>query len=249
MKKIAQTVIAADRFYTIASQSGSVIEAVEAAQDGADLRLGEYNRKPTQEWSFIRTGDGVYQIKNRATGKMIDLMLAGTVNGTWLHQWDDANCSTQMWIVEPTREGTVKLLSQWANGKCIDTVGMGSPVGAVLQIWQDVNGDDQLWTIGEVKERAKRAPRKKAEPAAAEAPAAEAAPAEAAPAEAAVPAEAAAAPAEEAPAKPKRKCVRKKKADAPEEAAPAAAPAEAAGEKPAKKAAAPRKRTAKKAAE
>lgn len=244
MKNIAQTVIAADRFYTIASRSGSVIEAVEAAQNGADLRLGEYNRKPEQEWNFLRAGDGVYRIQNRATGKCIDLMMAGTVNGTWLHQWEDANCSSQLWIVEPTREGTVKLLSQWANGKCIDTVGMGSPVGANLQIWQDVNGDDQLWTITEVKERAKRAARKKAEPAAAEA-----APAEAAPAEAEVPAEAAAAPAEEAPAKPKRKCVRKKKADAPEEAAPAAVPAEAAGEKPAKKAAAPRKRTAKKAAE
>lgn len=240
MKTIAQTVIVADRFYTIASQSGSVIEAVEAAQDGADLRLGEYNRKPTQEWSFLRAGDGVYRIKNRATGKCIDLMMSGTVNGTWLHQWDEANCSTQMWIVEPTREGTVKLLSQWANGKCMDTVGMGSQVGAVLQIWQDVNGDDQLWTISEVKERAKRAPRKKAEPAAE----AVETPAEAPAVEAPAVTEAAAAPAEEKPAKkPARKCVRKKAAPA-EDAAPAAEDAPA--EKPAKKTT--RKRTTKKAA-
>jgi hypothetical protein len=156
MKAVSQTVITADRYYTIASNSGSVIEATAAGADGADLRLGEYSHQPTQEWSFVRAGDGVYRIKNRATGKVIDLMMSGTVNGTWLHQWEDNNASTQLWIVTPTREGTVKLQSQWANGKCLDTVGMGTEVGAVLQIWQEVDGGDQLWTIQEVKERAKR---------------------------------------------------------------------------------------------
>jgi hypothetical protein len=156
MKAVSQTVITADRYYTIASANGSVIEATAAGADGADLRLGEYNHQPTQEWSFVRAGDGVYRIKNRATGKVIDLMMSGTVNGTWLHQWEDTDASTQLWIVTPTHEGTVKLQSQWANGKCLDTVGMGAEVGAVLQIWQEVDGGDQLWTIQEVKERAKR---------------------------------------------------------------------------------------------
>lgn len=89
MKTVAQTVIEADRFYTIAAKGGSVIQAVEKATNGGDIRLGKYEHKPEQEWAFVREGDGVYRIRNRASGKLIDLMMTGTANGTWLHLWED----------------------------------------------------------------------------------------------------------------------------------------------------------------
>ena len=176
MKTVAQTVIEADHFYTIAAHTGNVIQAVEGTKEAGTVRLGKYEHKPEQEWSFIRVGDGVYRIRNRASGKLLDLTMTGTANGTWLHLWEDVGGTSQMWTVQPTPEGTVRLRSSWAGGKCVDTVGMGAAVGTVLQIWQEVSGaDDQLWTIAEVKERAKRAAKK------AEAPAVEAA-AEAVPA-------------------------------------------------------------------
>ncbi len=179
MKTVAQTVIEADRFYTIAAKGGSVIQAVEKATNGGDIRLGKYEHKPEQEWAFVREGDGVYRIRNRASGKLIDLMMTGTANGTWLHLWEDVGGTSQMWTVEPTPAGTVRLRSSWASGKCIDTVGMGANDGAILQIWQEAAGDDQLWTISEVKDRAKRAPAKKAEePVVEAAPVVESAPAE-----------------------------------------------------------------------
>ena len=181
MKSVAQTVIEADRFYTIAAKTGSVIQAVENAKDGGDIRLGKYDHKPEQEWAFIRVGDGVYRIRNRANGKLIDLMMTGTANGTWLHLWEDVGGTSQMWTMEHTPQGTVRLRSSWAGGKCIDTVGMGTADGAVLQIWQETAGEDQLWTIEEVKDRAKRAV-KKAEPAVEAAPAAEPVKTETAPA-------------------------------------------------------------------
>lgn len=62
----------ADRFYTIAAKGGSVIQAVEKATNGGDIRLGKYEHKPEQEWAFVREGDGVYRIRNRASGKLID---------------------------------------------------------------------------------------------------------------------------------------------------------------------------------
>ena len=173
MKSVAQTVIEADRFYTIAAKTGSVIQAVENAKDGGDIRLGKYDHKPEQEWAFIRVGDGVYRIRNRANGKLMDLMMTGTANGTWLHLWEDVGGTSQMWTMEHTPQGTVRLRSSWAGGKCIDTVGMGTADGAVLQIWQETAGEDQLWTIEEVKDRAKRTV-KKEEPAVETAPVAEA---------------------------------------------------------------------------
>ena len=158
MKSVAQTVIEADRFYTIAAHTGNVIQAVEGSKDGGTVRLGKYDHKPEQEWSFVREGDGVYRIRNRASGKLLDLTMTGTANGTWLHLWEDVGGTSQMWKVEHTPEGTVRLRSSWAGGKCVDTVGIGAEVGAVLQIWQEVpGGGDQLWVISEVKNRVKRA--------------------------------------------------------------------------------------------
>ena len=183
MKTVAQTVIEADHFYTIAAHTGNVIQAVEGVKDGGTVRLGKYDHKPEQEWAFIRVGDGVYRIRNRASGKLLDLTMTGTANGTWLHLWEDVGGTSQMWTVQPTPEGTVRLRSSWAGGKCVDTVGMGAAVGTVLQIWQEVPGaEDQLWVISEVKERAKRAAKKAEEPAAEAAPAEPAAPAEKKPA-------------------------------------------------------------------
>ena len=265
MKTVAQTVIEADHFYTIAAHTGNVIQAVEGTKEAGTVRLGKYEHKPEQEWSFIRVGDGVYRIRNRASGKLLDLTMTGTANGTWLHLWEDVGGTSQMWTVQPTPEGTVRLRSSWAGGKCVDTVGMGAAVGTVLQIWQEVPGaDDQLWTIAEVKERAKRAAKKAEAPAveaSAEAvPAAEKAPAKktaarkprttqkaaAAKAEAAEEGKAETAAPAEKPAKPARKTAAKKTAaKAAEKAEPAKAevPAEEkpAAEKPKRKCA-PRKK-------
>ena len=237
MKTVAQTVIEADHFYTIAAHPGNVIQAVEGVKNGGTVRLGKYDHKPEQEWAFIRVGDGVYRIRNRASGKLLDLTMTGTANGTWLHLWEDVGGTSQMWTVQPTPEGTVRLRSSWAGGKCVDTVGMGAAVGTVLQIWQEVPGaEDQLWVISEVKERAKRTAKKAEEPAA-----------EAAPAESAAPAEEKKAPAKKPAARKPRTA--KKAAEPKTEAAAAeqtvkAEPAEKA-EKPAKTA---RKTAAKKPA-
>ena len=239
MKTVAQTVIEADRFYTIAAKGGSVIQAVEEAANGGDIRLGKYEHKPEQEWAFMREGDGVYRIRNRASGKLIDLMMTGTANGTWRQLWEDVGGTSQMWTVEPTPAGTVRLRSSWASGKCIDTVGMGAAEGAILQIWQETPGDDQLWTIAEVKDRAKRAAKKDAEPVEKAAPAEEVPETKAAePVAEAKPVEApkAAAAVEEKPAEAKAEAVKEAVKEEPVKAAePAKAAAPAAAKAPAKK--------------
>ena len=109
---------------------------MESVKDGGNIRLGKYERKPEQEWAFVREGDGVYRIRNRASGKLIDLMTTGTANGTWLHLWEDVGGTSQMWKMEPPRWHRPPALHVGCR-KCIDTVGMGTADGAVLQIWQE----------------------------------------------------------------------------------------------------------------
>ncbi len=167
MKKNTQTVIKAGTYYTITGSTGRIMQAVEGEANGAQIVLGNYDHAPSQEWAFTRVGEGVYQIANRATGKMIDLVSGGTSDGTWLHQWEDAGCSSQMWLVEPTNTGYVKIKSQISPEKCVDVVGMRTDLGAPLQIWQDVNGENQTWVISAVAEKRVRATKTPEEKAAA----------------------------------------------------------------------------------
>ena len=138
---------------------------MESVKDGGNIRLGKYERKPEQEWAFVREGDGVYRIRNRASGKLIDLMMTGTANGTWLHLWEDVGGTSQMWKMEPTpgrhrppalHVGCRQVHRHRGHGYC------GRRCASDLA---GDCGEDQLWTISEVKDRAKARPQGGGKPA------------------------------------------------------------------------------------
>ena len=74
VKKVEQTVISEGKFYTIAAANGKVIEVKDYNTDnGAKIQLWDNVNAEWQQWGFVRAGEGVYRIKNRFTGKMMDL--------------------------------------------------------------------------------------------------------------------------------------------------------------------------------
>ena len=87
-KKVSQTVIAEDKFYTISAANGKVVEVADYNTDnGAKIQLWDNVNAEWQQWGFVRAGEGVYRIKNRFTGKMMDLDCSGVTDGTRVHQW------------------------------------------------------------------------------------------------------------------------------------------------------------------
>ena len=80
MKKSAQTVIRPDACYTIAAANGRVLEVADFnTENGASVRLWSYEGQPWQQWFFVEAGENEYRIKNRFTGKVMDLALSGHV--------------------------------------------------------------------------------------------------------------------------------------------------------------------------
>ena len=117
-KKIAQTVLTEGKFYTISAANGKVIEVADYNIDnGAKIQLMDNANFEWQQWNFVAAGDGVYRIQNRFTGKMMDLDMGGVSDGTRVHQWEGAQASSQLWVVEPTNDGRVKIKSNLA-GSC-----------------------------------------------------------------------------------------------------------------------------------
>ena len=115
VKKVAQTVITEDKFYTISAANGKVVEVADYNTDnGAKIQLWDNVNAEWQQWSFVRMGEGVYCIKNRFTGKMMDLDCSGVTDGTHVHQWESVSASSQLWIVDPTNDGRCKIKSNLA---------------------------------------------------------------------------------------------------------------------------------------
>lgn len=98
----------------------------------------------------MEVAEGLYKLENKLTGKVLDVINAGSQNGAWLHQWDYIGKDNQLWTLEPAADGRWKVRSK-LSGRVLDIVGMSQENGARLQIWDDVDGENQAWKFTEVK--------------------------------------------------------------------------------------------------
>ena len=156
MKKAAQSLILENAFYTIAAPNGRVLEVANYnPENGAAIQLWDYAGEEWQQWCFVAVGTDTYQIKNRFTGKVIDLALRGSAPGTLLHQWSTTGHKSQQWTLEAAVRG-VRIRSVLA-GKCVDLAEMGTANGARAQIWSDVEGGNQEWLVRRVQDRKRTA--------------------------------------------------------------------------------------------
>ena len=128
MAKASQVVLLENEFYLIKAPNGKVLEIKNFnTENGAAIRLWDYAGHPWQQWQFVDAGEGRWRIRNRFTGKFIDLALGGVVEGTWLHQWGRTSGLSQCWELESTRNGRTRIRNVLAD-KYIDLVGMNTPM-------------------------------------------------------------------------------------------------------------------------
>ena len=129
--------------YRIASVSGKLLTA---AEDGT-VTVEEQDSWKAQRWKFIPT-DGAYRICNLQHQKMLDIIAGGTVNGAWVHLWDEVEAASQLWTAEI--EGDRMRLRSVSSDKYLDVALQDN---AHVQIWEKA-GENQLWTL-EVVEKEK----------------------------------------------------------------------------------------------
>lgn len=141
------------------------------ADEEGELFIASARKDDSQKWKFIKEKDA-YILVSAMSGKVADVILAGTVNGARLHMWEKTGEDNQLWTAEKVSTGVYKLKSL-KSGKCIDVVDISDEDGTPLQIWDDLSGDNQMWKIAAIPVSRKTA--SKTEPKKAEAPKAEAA--------------------------------------------------------------------------
>ena len=146
-----------EKFYQIISVGNGL--AVEASETD-DVLLKKPCRKICQQYQAVSVGNGFFQLINKQSKKALDIIWAGTQDGSFIHQWEPVGSDNQLWSFYPVGKD-VYLIKAKSSGKCLDVAKMSAEEGAHLQIWEDVGGENQQWKLKEIKSAPKKATTKK----------------------------------------------------------------------------------------
>src|SRR5918999_4361617 len=93
-------------------------EKVTSTNDGS--KATQYTRDGTasQQWTFVDAGNGYYKLRNRHSGKVLDVPGFSTANGTVLDQWSDTGGTNVQFRLEDSAGGSVRLVNR-NSGKAV----------------------------------------------------------------------------------------------------------------------------------
>lgn len=133
--------------YVLESTGAKAID-IDGGRTANGTRIHLYNLtySNNQQFALTRSADGLYTIKNVASGRVLDVVAGGINNGTALQLYDSNNSCAQKWVVEKSGAG-YRFLSA-CSGRAIDVP--GGATGTILkklQIYAANNSAAQVWIL------------------------------------------------------------------------------------------------------
>ena len=71
-----------------------------SAENGCPVLLQDADNSVSQQWELISSETGC-KLAHKASGRLLDVMQAGTENGSRLQLWEDVNGDSQLWDLVP----------------------------------------------------------------------------------------------------------------------------------------------------
>jgi hypothetical protein len=114
-----------------------------------NYRENWYTSDPVKIIPYTTINPGVYKIRNRYTGQLLEIGGGGSVTinqGTLANQWPDAGTANQQWEITPTADGMYKIINR--NSRQALEIGGGNepqPAGSKANQWPYWGGLKQQW--------------------------------------------------------------------------------------------------------
>jgi hypothetical protein len=116
--------------------------------DGAPVNQFTRNDLAVQQWQFVPTDNGYYQIRSRHSGKVLELANAG--DGADLYQQTAvAGNNRQQFTLKDSTGGYVRLLNRH-SGKALDVWEWSTADGGRISQYTDTGAANQQWTLARV---------------------------------------------------------------------------------------------------
>ena len=137
---------------------GNVFDArINVAYCGLDVGISGTNvltvsekLDASQVWTFIRNNDGSYKIKNKATGKCLDVSGASTSSGANIQIYADNGTKAQSWFIHENYDGTYIIRSKCASTCVMDVSGGSSTAGTNIMNYTADGTQAQKFTISKI---------------------------------------------------------------------------------------------------
>lgn len=106
---------------------------------------------PDQHWEVIPDGAGFFEIRNRNSGKCLEISGWTMTDGANLGQWDCFGADHQKWSIAPSASssGRFDIINKWSN-KSVDIEGFSSADGARVTQWPHHGGSNQRFALDRV---------------------------------------------------------------------------------------------------
>ncbi|SHG20753.1 RICIN domain-containing protein [Streptoalloteichus hindustanus] len=131
-------------------QSGRCLQVAGAVRDAdanpPGTEIWDCSSSDKQTWDLVNLGDNKYALKNRASGKCLDIRSGDMKNGTPLDQAACHQRGSQQWEFTTAADNTVALRSVH-SAKVADVLGQRTHNGSAVGHWADTAGANQRWTL------------------------------------------------------------------------------------------------------
>ncbi|MBO9556634.1 endo-1,4-beta-xylanase [Cellulomonas sp.] len=139
--------IVAGAWYVLVNRgSGKALDVyAKSTSDGARITQWTRNDGSNQQWQFVGTGDGYYEIRSRLSAKNLDVSGFSTADGGAVVQWTDTSAANQQWRVTVS-DGYASILNR-NSGKALEVQGASTADGANVVQYSSWNGANQQWQL------------------------------------------------------------------------------------------------------
>ncbi|MFC0265847.1 RICIN domain-containing protein [Alloscardovia macacae] len=127
--------------------NGNMALSTDSSTLGARANIRDYvYGNSYQEYVFSEVGNGIYSIRNKATGYVIDVYGGGHQAGTAVDIYENRNSQGQHWAVISDSQGQVFFASM-LSGKLIDVSNAAAVSGNPLVMWTATYALNQRWAL------------------------------------------------------------------------------------------------------
>lgn len=118
--------------------------------NGTKVHTYNLTQSKNQQFTLTRSADGLYTVKNVASGRVLDVAGGGITNGTAIQLYTSNNSCAQKWVVEKSGSG-YRFLSA-CSGKAIDIPGGNTGANLMkLQIYTANSTNAQVWNLKDLQ--------------------------------------------------------------------------------------------------
>ncbi|MFC1899644.1 RICIN domain-containing protein [Chloroflexota bacterium] len=133
-------------YYEISSRNSSKPIDVTGAGDKANAQQWQYYGFDNQLWQFKHVGDGYYMIKNKYSGKVLDVLSYSKENNANIIQYTWHDTDNQKWTLQKIEDGYLEIISK-NSGKVIEVNDGSRSDGANIQQNQWRGSGNQRWEL------------------------------------------------------------------------------------------------------